>query len=219
LIIFRGDSHFCSKEVMDYIHDLQKVEFITGLVGNKVLHKYAQLTIESAKYFYENTKKPVKRYHSFIYKAGSWTYPERVVVKVEVNSMGTNVRFIVSSLKIRAKALYEQGYCARGAAELRIKDHKTYLLSDRMSCSSFKANQFRLFLHSAAYVLIHTLQNEMLSGTEFCNATMKTIQLKLLKVAARVKFLKTKIIIDLPSDFYSKWVFEKLLKIFKVLRI
>ena len=88
-----------------------------------------------------------------------------------------------------------------------------------MSCSSFKANQFRLFLHSAAYVLIHTLQNEVLKGTEFCKATMKTIQLKLIKVAARIKFLKTKVIIDLPSAFYSKWVFEKALSMFEVLRI
>lgn len=219
MIIFRGDSHFCSKEVMDYVHDLPRVEFITGLTGNTVLNKCAQMTVESAQLSYESSGKPVKRYHSFMYKAGSWTYEERVVVKVEVTSMGTNVRFIVSSLNIRAKVLYEQGYCARGAAELRIKDHKTYLLSDRMSCSSFKANQFRLFLHSAAYVLIHTLQNEVLKGTEFCKATMKTIQLKLIKVAARVKFMKTKVIIDLPTAFYSKWAFEKVLGMFEVLRI
>jgi len=118
-----------------------------------------------------------------------------------------------------AKALYEQGYCARGAAELRIKDHKTYLLSDRMSCNSFLANQFRLFLHSAAYVLIHSLQNEVLNGTEFCKATMKTIQLKLIKVAARVKVLKTKVKIELPANFYSKWAFEKGFRIFEVLQI
>lgn len=219
LIVFRGDSHFCSKEVMDYTHDLPWVEFITGLTGNSVLNKHAQVTVESAQRSYESDGKPVKRYHSFEYKAGSWTYPERVVVKVEVTSMGTNVRFIVSSLNIRAKILYEQGYCARGAAELRIKDHKTYLLSDRMSCNSFKANQFRLFLHSAAYVLIHTLQSEVLQGTVFCKATMKTIQLKLIKVTARVKILKTKVIIGLPSAFYSKWVFEKAFGIFEVLRI
>ncbi len=219
LIVFRGDSHFCSKEVMGYTHNLPGVEFITGLTGNSVLNKHARVTVESAQRSYESDGKPVKRYHSFEYKAGSWTYPERVVVKVEVTSMGTNVRFIVSSLNIRAKVLYEQGYCARGAAELRIKDHKTYLLSDRMSCNSFKANQFRLFLHSAAYVLIHTLQNEVLKGTEFCKATMKTIQLKLIKVAARVKILKTKVVIDLPSVFYSKWAFEKAFGIFEVLRI
>jgi hypothetical protein len=219
LIVFRGDSHFCSREVMGYVHDLPRVEFITGLTGNTVLNKCAQVTVESAQREYETSKKKVKRYHSFMYKAGSWTYAERVVVKVEVTSMGTNVRFIVSSLNIRAKVLYEQGYCVRGAAELRIKDHKTYLLSDRMSCSSFKANQFRLFLHSAAYVLIHTLQKEVLKGTEFCKATMKTIQLKLIKVAARVKILKTKVIIDLPSVFYSKWAIEKALGMFEVLRI
>lgn len=219
LIIFRGDSHFCSKEVMGYTRNLPRVEFITGLTGNSVLNKCAKLTIESARRSYESNGKPVKRYHSFEYKAGSWIYPERVVVKVEVTSMGTNVRFIVSSLNIRAKVLYEQGYCARGTAELRIKDHKTYLLSDRMSCNSFKANQFRLFLHSAAYVLIHTLQSEVLQDTEFYKVTMKTIQLKLIKVAARVRILKTKVIIDLPSVFYSKYAFEKAFDMFEVLRI
>ena len=142
------------------------------------------------------------------------------MVKVEANSMGTNVRYVASNLKkVRAKVLYETGYCARGSAELRIKEHKTYLLSDRMSCNSFLANQFRLFLHSAAYVLIHTLQTEILKETEYCNATMKTIQLKLIKTAARVNFMKTKVKIELPCEFYSRWVFEKCFKMFEVLRI
>ena len=220
MIIVRGDSHFCSKELMDWAHGLKRVEFITGLTGNAVLNKHAKVTIESAKREYNKYNKPVKRYHSFEYKANSWSHFERVVVKVEANSMGTNVRFIVSSLKnVRSKALYEQGYCARGAAELRIKDHKTYLLSDRMSCNSFLANQFRLFLHSAAYVLIHSLQNEVLKGTEFCKATMKTIQLKLIKIATRVKVMKTKVKIELPAEFYSKWAFEKCFRLFEVIQI
>ena len=220
MIIVRGDSHFCSKELMDWAHGLKRVEFITGLTGNAVLNKHAKVTIESARREYDKYNKPVKRYHSFEYRANSWSHFERVVVKVEANSMGTNVRFIVSSLKnVRSKVLYEQGYCARGAAELRIKDHKTYLLSDRMSCNSFLANQFRLFLHSAAYVLIHLLQNEVLKGTEFCKATMKTIQLKIIKVATRVKVMKTKIRIELPAEFYSKWAFEKCFRVFEVLRV
>jgi hypothetical protein len=220
IIVLRGDSHFCSKEFMEWSENLKNIEFITGITGNSVLNEHAKITIESAQREYKAYGKPVKRYHSFEYKANSWNYSQRVVVKVEVSSMGTNVRFIVSSLRnVRSKALYEQGYCARGAAELRIKDHKTYLLSDRMSCSSFFANQFRLFLHSAAYVLIHTLQNQVLKGTEFCKATMKTIQLKIIKVAACVKFLKTKVQIDFPVCFYSRWVFEKCFGIFQVIRI
>ena len=81
------------------------------------------------------------------------------------------------------------------------------------------ANQFRLFLHSAAYVLMHTLQTEVLKSTEFCKASMKTIQLKLIKVAARVKIMKTKVKIELPREFYGKWVFEKCFVIFDALRI
>lgn len=105
LIVFRGDSHFCSREVMDYVHDLPRVEFITGLTGNTVLNKCAQMTVESAQRNYQISQQPVKRYHSFMYKAGSWSHTERVVVKVEVTSMGTNVRFIVSSLNVRARVL------------------------------------------------------------------------------------------------------------------
>ncbi len=219
LIILRGDSHFCSREFMDWSEYIKSIHFITGLSGNSILNDLAKTTIESAKREYNSSKKPIKRYHSFLYKAGTWIHAQRVVVKVEVSSKGLNVRYIVSSLKnMRAKILYENAYCARGAAELRIKEHKTYLLSDRMSCETFKANQFRLFLHSAAYVLIHTMQQQMLAGTKFCKATMKTIQLKLIKVAARVKKLKTKIKIELPVEFATKWVFEKCFGMFQILR-
>lgn len=220
LIILRGDSHFCSKEFMDYSQDKENIGFITGITGNSVLNDMASITVKSAEREYAQYGKPVKRYHSFGYKAGSWVYSQRVVVKVEASSMGTNVRFIVSSLRnIKSKALYEKGYCARGAAELRIKEHKTYLLSDRMSCNSFLANQFRLFLHSAAYVLIHTLQQEVFKGTQFGKASMKTIQLKLIKVAAQVKIMKTKVKVELPVEFYSRWAFEKCFGIFEVLQI
>jgi hypothetical protein len=220
LIILRGDSHFCSKEFMDWSESRSNIGFLTGITGNAVLNRLSKITVESAKGEYDLYKKPVKRYHSFEYKAGSWEHSQRVVVKVEVSSMGVNVRYIVSSLRnIRSKSLYEQGYCARATAELRIKEHKTYLLSDRMSCTSFMANQFRLFLHSAAYVLIHTLQTEMLKTTEFRKVSMKTIQLKLIKVAARVKIMKTKVKIELPKEFYAKWIFEKCFIMFDALRI
>jgi hypothetical protein len=49
--------------------------------------------------------------------------------------------------------------------------------------------------------LIHTLQKEVLAGTDYANATMKTIQLKILKTAAWVREMKTKIKIELPRGF------------------
>lgn len=220
LIILRGDSHFCSQSFMDWTETEEKVGFITGLTGNSVLNKLCQTTIESAEREFKGGGKPVKRYHSFFYKAGSWKHPQRVVVKVEVSHKGTNIRYIVSNIRcIRTKALYENAYCARGNAELRIKDHKTYLKSDRMSCNSFMANQFRLFLHSAAYVLIHSLQKEALAFTEFSNSTMNSIRLKILKVATRVKILKTKIRVEFPREFPEIQIFKNLLLMFQTLRI
>jgi hypothetical protein len=199
-IIVRGDSHFASQNFMDWTCIQSNLSFITGLAGNAKLHELSHITVESAQREFDRYKNPVKRYHSFMYKAGSWERYQRVIVKVEVTSMGTNIRYIVTNLNdFRARDLYEKGYCARGSMELRIKDHKLYLKSDRSSCTKFEANQFRLFLHSMAYILIHTLQKQVLKGTEYANATMKTIQLKIIKTAAWVKEMKTKIRIELPQ--------------------
>jgi len=199
-IIVRGDSHFASQDFMDWASIRSNVDFITGLTGNATLHELAKVTIESAQREFKQYQKQVKRYHSFMYKAGTWKNHQRVIVKVEVSSMGTNIRYIVTNLNnYRTRDLYEKGYCARGAMELRIKDHKLYLKSDRSSCQKFTANQFRLFLHSMAYILLHTLQKEVLKGSEYAHATMKTIQLKIIKTAAWVKEMKTKIKIELPQ--------------------
>jgi len=219
MIIVRGDGHFCSKELMAWAMGQDKVHFLTGLTGNKSLHDLARITIDSAEKQFKSTGKPVKRYHSFDYAAGSWSEAQRVIVKVEVSGKGTNIRYVVTDIRcVRTKALYEQGYCARGQMELYIKENKTYLLSDRMSCSRFEANQFRLFMHSAAYVLLHALRDKMLQGTEYATATMKTIRLRLIKVAAYVKEMKTRIKIELPKQFPDMEVVANCLGKFNGLR-
>jgi hypothetical protein len=218
-IIVRGDSHFCSVDMMDWAAEQEKVNFITGLTANQKLNQLSETTLKSAQKMWESTKKPVKIYHTFSYKAGSWKTEQRVIVKVEVNANGTNIRYIVTDLwKYRTKELYEKGYCGRGRMELCIKEHKTYLHSDRSSCNRFESNQFRLFMHSAAYILLHTLKNEVLKGTEFCRASIKTIQLKLIKVAAHVKELKTKIKIEMPRTTAEKEILEKCFAMFEIIR-
>jgi hypothetical protein len=219
IIVVRGDSHFCSRQLMDWCAGRDNIHFLTGLTGNKKLHKLAGITIDSAQRQYEQTGQPVKRYHSFEYQAGEWKTAQRVVVKVEVGEKGTNIRYIVTDMRQwRTQQLYEQGYCARGAMELRIKDHKTYLQSDRMSCSQFGANQFRLFLHSAAYVLLHNLQTQTLRATEYARSTFKTIREKIIKVAAYVKELKTKIRIEFPASCPQRAAISRSLLLFEALR-
>lgn len=219
MIIVRGDSHFSSKDFMQWCDHEYKIGFITGLSGNKKLKELAAVTINSAEREFKHYGKPVKRYHTFMYQAGSWSMPQKVVVKVEVTHMGTNIRYIVTNLMdFRAKELYEKGYCARCGMELRIKEHKLYLRSDKSSCHSFFANQFRLFLHSMAYVLLHTMQKELFRGTEFANATFKTIQNKIIKTAAWVKEMKTKVKIELPKFCTTKEIQQRSFEMLALLR-
>jgi len=222
LIIFRGDSHFTAPEIMEWIGEQENVSFVTGLSGNPVLKKLAETTIQSARNVYEKRQRKVKLFQSFYYQAGSWANPLRVIAKVEVDSKDgePNLRFVVTGLEqAKTRVLYEKIYCARGNAELYIKDHKTYLKSDRTSCHRFEANQFRLFLHSVAYVLIHAMRNSVFKETEFANATMQTIQLKVFKIGTRVKEMKTRIKVELPTAFPQQELIRKACAIFEILRL
>ena len=214
-ILYRGDSHFTAPEIIEWIDAQEKLHRISGLTGNSILKKHVETTLKSAEKIFNDRKahklcnKKVKLYYTFNYKAESWAKEQRIVAKVEFGEEGSNIRYIVSDMnKCRARQLYEEIYCARGKMELFIKEHKTYLKSDRSSCKKFEANQFRLFLHSVAYVLFHSLQNSALKNTEFANSTMQTIQLKLMKTAAIVKEVKTKIKIEFPCSCPQKDVFK-----------
>jgi hypothetical protein len=201
LLIFRGDSHFAYPEVMQWIEEQPDLSYVTGLTSNRVLTELAREVVEQARMAYERDGGKITRFHSTRYQAGTWSRWRRVVIKVEVSDQGVNTRFVVTDMEhARTKVLYQQIYCARGQAENDIKDHKRYLKSDRTSCHRFEANQFRLFLHSAAYVLLATLRREVLKTTPWASATMETIQLRLLKLGARVQEFTDRIKISLPSS-------------------
>lgn len=227
LILFRGDSHFSYPEVMDYIDDQPLMHNATGLRSNKVLKEMTRPLAEKTQKIYDNQgdswgvckKKKVTRFYTIRYQAGSWSKARRVIVKIEVSSKGTNIRYVVTDFEeVDAKALYRDIYCARAAAELCIKDHKTYLKSDRSSCHRFAANHFRLLLHSVAYVIYDYLRREVLTHTELAKATMETMRTKLVKVAARVIQLKTRIKVSLPSSCPSQHILRQCFGMCELLR-
>ena len=116
------------------------------------------------------------------------TSERRVVGKAEFLEKGANPRFIVTSLspeRLGARALYEDFYCARGDMENRIKEQQLDLFADRTSAATMRANQLRLYLSSAAYMLMHALRRLGLKQTPLARAQCQTIRLKLLKIGAR----------------------------------
>jgi hypothetical protein len=167
------------------------------------------------------SKKPIQRspkeaskaklYTTFSSQAESWTSPHRIICKVEVADEGETLRFVVTNLETPRNAwIYETIYCGRGQMENYIKDHKRFLHSDRTSCHKFEANQFRVFLHSAAYVLLHTVKTTGLRGTAWSRAPFTQIQLRLLKVGARIEEWKTKVTFHFPSAFPLKEVYARI---------
>ena len=88
-----------------------------------------------------------------------------------------------------------------------IKEHKVALKSGRTSCHSFLANFVRLMLHSAAYIILHTLREKALAATSLAHAQFDTIRLHLVKIGAEAREMKTKLHFILPSSFPLKDVF------------
>jgi Transposase DDE domain group 1 len=178
LLSCRGASHFAYPEVMQWIEEQPDRSYVTGVTSNRVLTERAREIVEQAKRAYERDGGKSTRFHATRYQAGTGSRSRRVVIKVEVSAQGVNPRFVVTDMAYaRTKGLSQHIDCARGQAENEIKDHKLYRKSERTSCHRFEANQFRLFLHSAAYVLLDTLRREVLKTTPWASATMETIQL------------------------------------------
>lgn len=199
-LIFRADSHHCKPGVLEWLED-NEVNYVVGLATNSVLRSEVAHLEDQVQGLHGLAMKKVRRFHSFEYAAGSWNdCRRRVVARVEATPLGTDSRFIVTDLRgASAKCLYETVYCDRGTAELFIKEHKCFLHSDRTSCKSALANQFRLMLHSAAYVVMHELRRSLLSRTELAAATFRSIRLRVLKTAARVEIGKTFVRFHLPA--------------------
>ena len=86
------------------------------------------------------------------------------------------------------------------------------LFADRTSCHRFVANQFRLLLSSAAYVLVQALRRTTLEGTELARAQVGTIRLKLFKVAARVVVSVRRVVFHLSSSYPYQAVFREVLE-------
>lgn len=209
-IIVRGDSHYASPEVYDFCEE-ENLQYVFGLTPQNPMGKETKELEDEARELYALHKEPVKLFGEFEYQAKSWSRPLRVIYKAEYNRKGPNTRFIVTNLEYsRRRFIYQSIYSGRGNMELFIKEHKAHLFSDRTSCTSFEANQFRLFLHSMAYVLMHTFREVYLRGTEFAKAQFDTIRLKLIKIGARVRQLSTRIKVHLPSSFPLKEELERI---------
>jgi DNA polymerase III epsilon subunit-like protein len=186
-ILFRGDGHYARPEAMTWCED-NGVDYVFGLPGTKPLSKKVDETADAVRTERALDDKDVVRgFAETRHRAGSWHKERRAVARIEATRLGLDIRFIVTNLDHgSAEWLYESLYCARGQAENLIKLHKSQLASDRTSCRSALANQVRLVLHTAAYWLMLAVRDAIPAARDLAKAEFATLRLKLLKIAARV---------------------------------
>ncbi len=193
-LTIRGDSHYGRPEVMAWC-EAHGLDYIFGLSGNAVLDRLMEPFADDVRVCRaEAQAAAVRRYSETRYGAKSWKCERRVVARIEATTKGLDIRYVVTNLpKGTAEWLYDKMYCARGQAENLIKLHKTELASDRTSCRSPLANQVRLVLHTAAYWVLLTVRDAIPRPQPLATAQFKTLQLHLIKIAARVTETATRV--------------------------
>jgi hypothetical protein len=209
-IVFRADSGFCRWRMMRWC-DRNGVDYILGLAKNPRLKRLARRSMITARWEYRRTRLKQRLFEEFDYAAETWDRPRRVIAKAEHGDQGENPRFVVTTLPGEAQGLYDDLYCQRGDAENRIKEQQLGLFADRTSCHAFLANQFRVLLSAAAYVLVETLRRVGLADTELAHAQVGTIRLKLLKIGGRIVRSVRRIVIHLASGFPLQDLFQRVL--------
>jgi hypothetical protein len=209
-IILRADSGFAREALMAWCEE-NRVDYVFGLARNTRLEAALAGELAEARRLCADTGKAARVFKDFRYQTlDSWSRERRVVGKAEHTLQGSNPRYVVTSLKasdIPARALYEDLYCARGEAENRIGE-QFELFADRASCQSMAGNQLRLLFSAMAYVLVDNLRRMALKHTQFADAAVQTIRLKLFKLGAQVRTSVRRIHFAIASSCPNQTEFE-----------
>lgn len=203
-ILVRLDGGFAGPELLHFLDEVC-VDYAVGLPGNPVLERLAEPFMDAVRVRSILTGATEHDYAAAPYAARSWDRERRVVIKAEVTQhlgreLRDNPRFVVTNLTAGPQRIYERIYCQRGEIENRIKELHLGLQIDRTSCSRFLANQLRVLLTAAAFVLLQDLRRRA-AGTRFARAQVWTLREQLLKLGARVVVSARRIVLHLPQAF------------------
>jgi Transposase DDE domain group 1 len=222
-IIVRGDSGFAQEKIMAWCERQQPVVYYCfGLAKNSVLieNLAAALADARARRCLSGAAQ-ARAFSQFEYQTRrSWSRSRRVMGKAEVMAAGDNPRFVVTNLpaggfdgeedreRFLPQRLYEELYCARGDMENQLKQQVLDLRADRLSTHHLASNQLRLWLATFGYLLLERVRTLGLAGTELARATVGSVRVKLLKVAAQVRVSVRRVYVQLSSAYPLQELFR-----------
>lgn len=175
----RLDAGFATPMIFALLEEL-KIQYVVGISKNSVLASEIETQMDFAELDAEDSGETTRYFTRFYYAARSWPRLRRVVAKAEAlvheeRDLKRNMRFVVTNLRHRPEM-------------------------DRTSCTSFRANAFRVLQTTAAYALFQELRWR-LRRTKLRNAQVGTLRLRLLKIGVRIKVSVRRIVVHGPKHW------------------
>jgi hypothetical protein len=171
-IILRADSGFCREALMSWC-EAHQIDYVFGFARHERWRHILEPQMQQAAALYRKSGQAARVFTEFTYETNtSWSRPRRVIAKAEQIEGQENPRYVVTSLGADswpAGKLYAELYCARGDMENRIKEQYS-LFAGRVSAATRRANQLRLYLSAAAYLLLSAFRRLALAGTAWARA-------------------------------------------------
>ena len=203
-ILVRLDADYATPEVLEFLDDAG-LHYVVAMAKNSVLKRHAEPLMRPARRLSRASGHTEHVYGECRYAAGKWNRKRRVIIKAEVTRLEgcepkDNPRFVVTNLAVAPQRVYEKVYCERGDVENRIKELHHGLEIDRTSCTRFWANQFRVMMTAAAYVLMQELRLRA-AGTSCSRAQVSTLRERLIKLGVHVVASVRRIVLHLPASF------------------
>lgn len=211
----RLDGGFASPEVLDFLDGQAELEYVVNMASNKVLKRLVGRALRTARRMSKESGETEHVYGELRYKTKkTWKHKRRVIYKAEVvrhpnRNPKDNPRFVVTNMKQGPQRLYEKVYCQRGDLENRIKELHYGMEIGRTSCTSFLANQFRVLMTAAAYVLLQELRLR-LARTDSARTQVSILRERFLKLGAQVVASVRRIVLHLPQAFPYRNSFQHL---------
>jgi hypothetical protein len=202
--LVRLDGGFATPAILDRLDAEPRLDYVVAMGENAVLTRLAAPAMVTARTQSETTGQTAHVYTEAHYAAGTWPRERRVVIKAEVVRLPgrvprDNPRFVITNRRQTPRFVYERVYCACGDIENRIKELHDGLQIGRTSCCRFWANQLRVLLTAAAYVLMQELR--LRAARTACARTQVTgLRERLLKLGVHVVVSVRRIVLHLPKS-------------------
>ena len=202
--LVRLNGGFATPEIFYFLDAEPRLDYVVAMAKNAVLQRHAESAMQVARAQSEVGGETAHVYTDTRYAARTWDHERRVVIKAEVVRLGDreprdNPRFVVTNLRQTPRFIYEKVYCARGDIENRIKELLDGLQIDRTSCCLFSANQLRVFLTAAAYVLMQELRLRA-ARTACARSQVTWLRDRLLKLGVHVVRSVRRVVLHLPRS-------------------